>query len=77
LCFEGHRFYDVRRWKIAAVTENKAIKGVNITKNQNGSFTYAYFDLQPRKFLEANYLFPIPKYETQKNKLLTQNPGYQ
>lgn len=77
LCFEGHRFYDVRRWKIAAVTENKPIRAVNITKNQNGSFSYDYFDLQPRKFLEANYLFPIPKYETQKNKLLIQNPGYQ
>ncbi|SHG37895.1 RagB/SusD family nutrient uptake outer membrane protein [Pedobacter caeni] len=76
LCFESHRFYDVRRWKIAMQTENKPLRGVNITKNQNGSFSYDYFSLQPRKFLEAHYLFPIPNYEMQKNKLLTQNPGY-
>jgi hypothetical protein len=77
LCFEGHRFYDVRRWKIAAQTENKPIRAVNITKNLNGSLSYSYFNLQERKFLEAHYLFPIPKYEIQKNNQLVQNPGYQ
>ncbi|MNY54964.1 hypothetical protein D3C86_1908980 [compost metagenome] len=58
------------------VTENKPLRGVNITKNPNGSLSYDYFNLQPRKFLEANYLFPIPAYEMQKNTLLIQNPGY-
>jgi hypothetical protein len=33
LAFEEHRFYDVRRWKIADVTENKPAGGVIITKN--------------------------------------------
>ncbi|MGY0036558.1 RagB/SusD family nutrient uptake outer membrane protein [Pedobacter sp. NJ-S-72] len=41
-----------------------------------GSFAYNYFTLQERKFSEANYLFPVPKYEILKNKLLVQNPGY-
>ncbi|SMD17184.1 RagB/SusD family nutrient uptake outer membrane protein [Pedobacter nyackensis] len=76
LCFEGHRFYDVRRWKIALQTENKPLRAVNITKNPNGSFSYSYFNLQERKFTEAHYLFPIPKYEIQKNNQLVPNPGY-
>ncbi|UKJ08898.1 RagB/SusD family nutrient uptake outer membrane protein [Solitalea lacus] len=76
LCFEGHRFFDVRRWKTASQTENKPLRAVNITKNLDGSFNYTYYTLQERKFKEANYLFPIPQYEREKNKLLTQNPLY-
>lgn len=75
-CFEGLRFYDVRRWKIANITDNKPLMAVNISKNPDGSFTYNYFALQQRKFIDANYLFPVPRYEIQKNNLLTQNPGY-
>ena len=33
LAFEEHRFYDVRRWKIADVTENKPAQGINITQS--------------------------------------------
>lgn len=76
LCFEGHRFFDVRRWKIAEQTENKPLRAVNITKNTDGSFSYEYYTLQERKFNEANYLFPIPQYEKEKNSLLAQNPLY-
>lgn len=75
-CFEGHRFFDVRRWKIAMQTENKPLRAVNIVKNTDGSFSYTYYTLQPRKFLEANYLFPIPQYERERNNLLDQNPLY-
>ncbi|AFD06587.1 RagB/SusD family nutrient uptake outer membrane protein [Solitalea canadensis] len=75
-CFEGHRFFDVRRWKIAMQTENKPLRAVNITKNTDGTFNYEYYTLQQRTFKEANYLFPIPQYEREKNKLLTQNPLY-
>lgn len=77
LCLEGHRFFDVRRWKIAEQTENKPLQGVHITKQADGSFTYSYFTLQEREFNPSNYLFPIPKYELDKNNLLEQNPGYQ
>lgn len=76
LCFEGHRFFDVRRWKIAMQTEKQPLRGVHITKHQDGTFTYSYFILQDRKFDKRNYLFPIPQSEMNKNKLLKQNPGY-
>ncbi|WP_161596663.1 RagB/SusD family nutrient uptake outer membrane protein [Chitinophaga vietnamensis] len=76
LCFEGHRFYDVRRWKIAEVTDNLPLKRVSITKQSDGTFTYTYLTLQDRKFNLNNYLFPIPKDEMNKNNLLVQNPNY-
>lgn len=76
LCFEGHRFFDVRRWKIAMQTENQPLKRVNIEKSSSGTFTYSYPILQDRKFYDQNYLYPIPKYEIDKNAKLVQNPGY-
>ncbi|WP_316848426.1 RagB/SusD family nutrient uptake outer membrane protein [Pedobacter psychrodurus] len=77
LCLEGHRFFDVRRWKIAEITDNKNAMGVNVIKNANGSFTYDYSLLvETRKFdATKHYLFPIPKYELDKVKLV-QNPNY-
>lgn len=75
LCLEGHRYYDVRRWKIADVTENKPLMGVVITKNANGTKTYTYTQVQTRTFKPQHYLLPIPKAEMNRTKL-TQNPGY-
>ncbi|WP_188752445.1 RagB/SusD family nutrient uptake outer membrane protein [Parapedobacter defluvii] len=76
LCFEGHRFFDVRRWKIAMETENRPLRGVTIEKKPSGGFSYSYFILQDRKFEERNYWYPIPKYEMDKNENLEQNPQY-
>ncbi|MHA4806623.1 RagB/SusD family nutrient uptake outer membrane protein [Flavitalea flava] len=75
LCFEGHRIFDTRRWKIAGQTDNKPLMGVQIEQDNSG-FTYTYVVVQPRTFLPAYYLWPIPRYETNKNTLLTPNPGY-
>ncbi|PSL42864.1 putative outer membrane starch-binding protein [Chitinophaga niastensis] len=76
-CFEGMRFMDVRRWKIAGQTDNKPLMGVQLTKNPDASFSYTYFSLQKRKFDESkNYLLPISRDEINKNNLLVQNPGY-
>jgi len=75
LCLEGHRYYDVRRWKIASVTENKPLMGVIITKNSNGSKTYNYTQVQTRVFKPEHYLLPIPKSEINRTKL-AQNPDY-
>jgi len=75
LSLEGHRYYDVRRWKIADVTENKPLMEVIITKKANGSKTYNYSQVQTRVFKPQHYLLPIPKSEINRTKL-TQNPGY-
>jgi hypothetical protein len=75
LCLEGHRYYDVRRWKIADVTENKPLMGVVITKNGDGTKTYTYTQVQVRAFKPQHYLLPIPKTEMNRTQL-EQNPGY-
>lgn len=75
LCLEGYRYYDVRRWKIADVTENKPLMGVIITKNADGSKTYTYHQVQSRVFNPQDYLLPIPRDEMRRTKLV-QNPGY-
>jgi hypothetical protein len=75
LCLEGHRYYDVRRWKIAEVTENKPLMGVVITKNSNGTKTYTYTKVQDRVFKPQHYLLPIPRTEMNRTTLV-QNPGY-
>jgi hypothetical protein len=76
LCLEGHRYYDVRRWKIAEGTQNAGCRGVTITLNGNVK-TYSYGVIQTRAFNSpANYLLPIPRAEIQRTSL-EQNPGYQ
>ena len=78
LAFEEHRFYDVRRWKIADVTENKPAGGVIITKNANGSFIYTpKVALDGRSFATKHYWLPIPRAEIQASGgQLQQNAGY-
>ncbi len=77
LAFEGHRYYDVRRWKIAEVTDNKPVRQVVITRNAgSGVKTYTYQDIEPRSFDKTkHYLMPIPRSEINRTSL-QQNPGY-
>ncbi len=75
LAYEGFRFFDVRRWKIADITENKPLMGMRIVKNPDNSKTYTPIVVQERKFVPAMYLFPIPKNELDR-VAIEQNPGY-
>ncbi len=75
LCLEGHRYYDVRRWKIADVTENKPLGGMKIVKNTDGSKTYTPIKVQDRVFKAQHYLLPIPRDEIRRTNL-PQNAGY-
>jgi hypothetical protein len=79
LVFEEHRWFDVRRWKIAPVVLNKPPQRINIVKNLDtgvktytvntmGQFTFSFTD--------KDYLLPIPRSEIAKNSSLDQNPGY-
>ena len=76
LCFETHRFYDGRRWKIAQTEFAKPIKGIRIVKDKNSDTkVYNVFEYQQRSWPEKYYLQPIPQYELDKADL-AQNPGY-
>ena len=72
LAFEGHRFWDVRRWKEGGFT---SIGRMLITKNSDDSFTYT----RSSKALvwdDKMYFYPIPDSEIRKNPNLKQNPGW-
>lgn len=76
LAFEEHRFFDVRRWNIAEVTERKPLLGMNIQMKGNTK-TYTISNVFNRSFQVANYLVPIPRAEIDKSQgALVQNPGY-
>jgi hypothetical protein len=77
LAFEEHRFYDVRRWKIADATENKPAYGITITKS-GSTLTYTQkIALEGRAFQTKHYWLPIPRAEIQaSNNKIQQNTGY-
>lgn len=76
LAFEGHRFFDIRRWKTAMATEATPLLSMDIKKT-GITKTYTITNLTNRIFAESNYLMPIPRAEIDKSKgSLTQNPGY-
>lgn len=72
LAFEGHRFWDVRRWKDGE--SQKTIAEMRITKNGE-SFSYERV-IQKRYWDDKMYLFPVPDSERRKNPKLEQNPGW-
>lgn len=79
LAFEGHRFYDLRRWKKAGDAKYRTIKTMQITKNADGTFNYnVQTDAQTRSYWDDKmYLFPIAQSEILKSGgALTQNPGW-
>jgi hypothetical protein len=77
LAFEEHRFYDVRRWKIANITENVPAYGVDVTKSGNTTTYTRKVALSGRAFAEKHYWLPIPRSEIlSSNGKLTQNTGY-
>lgn len=78
--YEDHRFFDIRRWKIAKDTQNQTIQALKITKVGNA---YTYESVLPvpnanaiHVFYDRNYLFPFPQTEINKNRAFIQNPGY-
>jgi hypothetical protein len=77
LAFEEHRFFDVRRWKIAEQTESQPLRGMRINRDVTGTLTYETFTVEPRVFDSRMYLYPIPFQEIAKsNGVMTQNPGW-
>lgn len=74
LAFEGHRFWDVRRWKKGAEFFGK-VDIANITLDANGDFILNRA-VKTRQWNDKYYLYPIPQSERQKNANLTQNPNW-
>ncbi|SDF38144.1 Starch-binding associating with outer membrane [Mucilaginibacter pineti] len=75
LAFEEHRFWDVRRWKIADQTDNIQTMGMEVDRDNN-TVTYKTFPVRKRNFRAAMYLWPLPESEVAKSPEVKQNPGY-
>ncbi|RVU00986.1 RagB/SusD family nutrient uptake outer membrane protein [Mucilaginibacter limnophilus] len=76
LAFEEHRFWDVRRWKIAPQTESKLMSGMQVQQQANGTYTYQLFSVRQHTFNPKTYLWAFPQHEISKPGGLVQNPGY-
>lgn len=86
LAFEGHRFWDMKRWRIAHLDVQQG--GLN---GFRGTALYPWYDIrdgkyilergynspkQVRIFLEKNYYTKINQDDMNSNPNLVQNPGY-
>ena len=75
LALEGHRYWDLKRWKLATEYFNKPIQGWNIFKSDVDGF-YEVENIFYRNFSTKDYLWPISQNELLKNPNLIQNPGW-
>lgn len=78
LAFEGLRYWDLRRWEVAAKPYPEGLSsyqlhGLKIEKEGSGfRYTYVSVDEKDRNFPERLYRFPMPKSELESNSLVNQ-----
>ena len=81
MAYEEQRFWDIRRWKIAAAGDGdavmtKPVRGVRIIKQADETYQYIYEDVAPSSFAPRMYWYPIPRSELYGNDKLVQNEGW-
>lgn len=70
LCFEGFRFWDLRRWKEDL---NKSVYGIDWSRDGN---SFNKFIVEERDYEDYMYYCPIPNSEVLKFNNLVQNKGW-
>ncbi len=74
--FEGHRNFDVRRWKEGDKYFNTPVTGWSVDGSSTNSF-YIVKNVGQRSFITPrDYLYPIKYSEMLVNSNLVQNPGW-
>lgn len=82
LFFEGHRYWDVRRWRIAVDKLSKPNSGLRyILDAGTGKYKISILNdydgtTTPPRFYEQHYYFPLTLSRINQNPNLVQNPGY-
>jgi hypothetical protein len=82
LAFEDHRYWDVRRWRIATEALSIQVEGVRTLRHVdltgNETFTYETFDAEalPMNFDQRHYYLPIGQNRINNNSNLIENVGY-
>jgi len=88
LAFEGHRYWDVRRWRTAVDNLSHEFSGLRYVMDYNsykaGERKYKLIvidqidgSVNVPLFKEENYYLPITLSRTSNNPNLVENPGYQ
>lgn len=76
LAYEGHLFWDMRRWRLAHIEYNNYVcHGFKIYPDTN-TYEYIEVDDEPRRFLERLYILPIPSAELKNNGSIKQFPSW-
>ena len=75
LAFEEHRFWDIRRWRIAEEIYKKPLQGLSIVR-EGATFSYNRVGVLTVNFQPKMYFYPIPYSEIIKNRNMKQNPGW-
>jgi len=74
LAYEGNRWFDIRRWKIAPQVMG-TLHGMDINKDGN-EFYNRVPTMTPHLFRSSYYWWPISQYELDRNRNIVQNPGW-
>ena len=75
LAFEGHRNWDLRRWKRSHIELNAPIKGWDIEQKDAAAY-YREVVLYNQNFRLREYLWPLSVNELLRNRNFVQNPGW-
>lgn len=75
LALEGHRYWDLRRWKKAAQVITGPVKGWSVFETEP-EFYYREQVIFDQRFTSKDYLWPIRELSKVINKNLVQNPGW-
>jgi len=76
LSFEGHRYNDIRRWKLGLEYFSTPVKGWSVDEETQSNF-YNVIDVGLRSFNSPrDYFHPISFNEININPNLVQNPGW-
>lgn len=80
LCYENHRFYDIRRWKILLNVMSSPAKGIDIVETTTDGVkttVWTEIDAAPRSITDPKaYWGPISADEMNRAPQLVQNPGF-
>ena len=81
LAYEGHRFYDVRRWGILDKTD-RVVTGMKVIKNADDTESYQRFVVSHRNAWDAKHLASAHTRRgggtsAQADRVNFQNPGWQ
>jgi hypothetical protein len=75
LAFEGIRFWDLRRWKLAEEYLNQPVRGLNYRGITAETF-YQETQIYPQTFEKKDYFWPVRVSTLLNNQNILQSPGW-